>query len=263
MNREKTSSSAALREALLTFWGEQLRIEETRDGLLAAMPLMDAAGWQVVLRAEPATPGKWLLSDGGKTLGLLDDAGKNPTATGTREAIGALARFYGFEREGLELQKVVAYPFDACEVQVFAEGLAAVSHLCPKVRHRVAVNPLHRMEERMSTYFYRRSWTPKRHHKLSGKVEAEITVDFYVDDTARPLALQPVGRQQKLRAYMEQWGWRWTDLGRAHPDLLKVMVFDRDNQDWDDGSLKIGEQVCDVFVPYQEAEAAMDAALSA
>jgi len=87
-------------------------------------------------------------------------------------------------------------------------------------------------------------------------------VEFYIEG-ARSLALQTVSRSHQLRPYMEQWAWRWTDLRRAHPNLLEVMVFDPDNQAWDAETLRLGEQVCDIFVPYYEAESALDAGLAA
>lgn len=48
---------------------------------------------------------------------------------------------------------------------------------------------------------------------------------------------------------------------KAHPNLVKAMVFDPDNQKWDAASLRIGEKACDVFTPYTEADEALDAAL--
>lgn len=246
-----------LRDALSGFWNEQLRIEAEGRGLALAMPLMDSSGWQVVLHLEPLTPTAWRLSDKGATLGGLDDAGKSPDGTKMKKIIEAQGRLYGFERNGLALERSVRFPFDPAEIQIFAEGLVALSHLCPKLGREVAINPLRRMEDSIQSYLYGREWNPLRHHKLAGEVEPEIVVDFYVEGR-RPLALQPVGRQNQLRSYMEQWGWRWTDLGRAHPTLIKAMVYDPDNQEWDTASMRIGEKACDVFVPYSEVAAALD-----
>ncbi|MFT5108353.1 MAG: hypothetical protein ACI9UA_003997 [Pseudoalteromonas tetraodonis] len=257
-----TSEKKHLRDVLTAFWDEQFRIEETASGLAAAMPLMNASGWQVVVHLEPVTPGYWLINDQGETLGGLDDAGKNPDTGKVRESVEAQCRFYGLQRDGLTLQKAIRYPFDPVEIQIFAEGLVALSHLPPKRQAEVVVNPLHRMEASVQGYFDRKSWTPIRRHKLRGQVEREIVVDFYSEER-RPLAVQPVGRNRQLRGYMEQWGWRWTDLGREHPDLIKAMVFDPDNQEWDLASQKIGEKVCDVFVPYTEVDEALDSALAA
>ena len=192
----------------------------------------------------------------------MDDAGKNLNATATRETIEAQARFYGFERNGLILQKAVRFPFDPVEIQVFADGLVALTHLAPKRQVSVSKSAAYRMEERIGNYFYRHHWEPIRHHKLAGKVESEIVVDYYLE-RKRPLALQPIGRSHQLRPYMEQWAWRWTDLKSAHPDLLKAMVFDPDAQAWDPVSRRIGEMVCDIFVPYYEADEALDGALVA
>lgn len=55
--------------------------------------------------------------------------------------------------------------------------------------------------------------------------------------------------------YMEQWGFRWHDLRRRHPKLLRAMVYDPDTQEWDETSLKLGREVCDLFCPYYETAA--------
>ncbi|MBX3178540.1 MAG: hypothetical protein KF886_14355 [Candidatus Hydrogenedentes bacterium] len=251
-----------LRDGLTSFWGEQLQIEPEGQGLAVAMPLMDSSGWQVVVHLAPLTPTQWLLSDQGATLGMLDDAGKHPEGKGLREVVASQGRVYGFERDGLVLQRTVRFPFDPAEIQIFAEGLAALSHLCPKRKGVVTTHAAQRIADRISRYFYDKQWTPKRHHKLAGVVETAIEVDFYWEG-ARPLALQPVGRTRHLRSYMEQWGWRWTDLKNAHPDLVKAMVFDPDAQQWDTDSMRIGEEVCDIFVPVYETEEALDGMLAA
>lgn len=250
-----------LREALTSFWDGQLQIEPEGRGLAVAMPLMDSSGWQVVVHLVPFTPGQWILSDQGATLGMIDDAGKDPDGKGLREAVASQGRLYGFERDGLVLQRTVRFPFDPAEIQIFAEGLVALSHLCPKRKDTVGNHTSQRIEERISRYFYDRQWTPKRHHKLAGVVETAIEVDFYLEGV-RPLALQPVGRPRHLRNYMEQWGWRWTDLKNAHPDLIKMMVFDPDSQHWDNDSMRIGEEVCDIFVPVYESEEALNGLLA-
>lgn len=250
-----------LRDALTTFWDGQLQIESEGHGLAVAMPLMDSSGWQVVVHLAPFTPGQWILSDQGATLGMLDNSGKGPDGKGLREAVASHGRIYGFERDGLVLQRTVRFPFDPAEIQIFAEGLVALSHLCPKRTGAVGANVSKRIEDRISRYFYDKQWTPKRHHKLAGVVETAIEVDFYLEGV-RPLALQPVGRPRHLRNYMEQWGWRWTDLKNANPNLIKAMIFDPDLQHWDDDSMRIGEEVCDIFVPVYESEEALDGLLA-
>lgn len=262
------STQDLLRDAFTAFWGEQLTIEPEGKGLAVAMPLMDATGWQVVLHLEPLTGTHWAVGDRGATLGMLDDAGKNLDAGKFRDIIDAQCRFYGFERDGLVLSRTVRFPFDAAEIQIFAEGLVALSHLVPKTKKDVTINTLPRMEDRISSYFHRRQWHPERRRKLSGKVESDIVVEYYWEGLStalnpRPIALQPVGRTAGLKDYMEKWAWRWTDLKNANPKLIKAMVFDPDAQAWDRESRNIGEQVCDIFVPIFEAEEALDKELVA
>ena len=222
----------------------------------------DSRGWQIELHLMPITATKWLVSDCGRTLGLLDDAGKSIAAAATKDWVDTQARFYGFKREGLVLQKVTPYPFDPVDLQVFAEGIAALTHAAPRQQAVAALNTARVIEDRIGNYFYRRHREPKRNFKLNGSIESAIAVDYYLEDK-RPLALQAVSRSSNLRPYMEQWAWRWTDLRNAHPNLIEAMVFDPDNQAWDNEALKLGERVCDIFVPYYEAEDALDARLVA
>jgi len=249
-----------LRNSLLQFLGDNLSIETADEGFRICMPLMDARGWQIQVQMLPLTPGKWLLCDGGETLGSLETEDINIKSGKGEEKVGNQCRFYEIERNGLKLHKVINWPADPTEIQIYAEALVAISHLRPKTQAQVAINVDRLIEDKVSQYFYGRSLTPLRRHKLKGETEDNIVVDYYLE-RPHPLALQPVFRSRNLRGYMEQWGWRWMDLNESTPELIKVMVFDPDNQVWDRGSLRIGEKACDVFVPYAEAAAALDAAL--
>lgn len=239
-----------LKDTFQSFWNRNLRIESVRDGFVIAPPVMDANGWQIVLHLESLTPGKWRLSDRGKTL----SHGLPGGAKGFKDRLEDLGRFYRLEREGLEFFKIVPEPLDAVEIQVFAEGLVAVSHV---VRHSLeqmkSPGASSLVEDRVSSFFHSRRIDAMRDYKLQGKVETEIMVDFFVPNE-RPLAVEVVKRARKLRPYMEQWGWRWSDLKNGNPDLVRAMVFDPDSQQWDESALRIGREVCELFIPYTETE---------
>src|SRR5690606_34212647 len=117
-----TTTIHQLRASFQRFWDSQLQIEPTSGGLVLALPVMDADGWQVTVHLEPVASGKWRLTDHGKTL----SHGLPSGAKGFKERLSELAEVYRFQREGLELVKMIAEPFDPVEIQVFAEGLAAV-----------------------------------------------------------------------------------------------------------------------------------------
>ncbi len=51
---------------------------------------------------------------------------------------------------------------------------------------------------------------------------------------------------------MEQWGFRWIDAKEADPQLVRGMIYDPDNQTWDEESLDIGRAHCEIFRPYFE-----------
>jgi hypothetical protein len=252
-----------LRDRFNAFWHEHFQIEERPDGLALALPLMDANGWQIQLRLRKLSKTQWLATDQGQTLSLLEDSGKFADKGEMAKILAAQSKLYGYSRDGLELVRTIRFPFDPVEIQIFAEGLASLSHLIPKRKRDVVKSSFYRVEQQMDTYFRQRSWEPKRKHEITGQLESKVVVDFYLDQSPRALALQPVSRSKNLKDYMEQWGFRWRDLADAQPDLVKAMIFDPDSQEWDRQSLRIGEAVCDVFVPYTEADEALDRILVA
>lgn len=243
----------SLRKAFGEFWDDQLRIEETPQGLVLALPMMLSDGWQVVLHLEKLTPTKWLLSDNGEILGKLSESGVNFQQGKLLSVLEAQSRFYGFEQNGLQLQRVVDFPFNPADMQIFAEALVGLSHLLPKVFKEIKISTERLIEDRVSSFFYNHKLEPKRRYKLEGLVEKEIVVEYYLENNFR-LALQPVHRSANLLPFMERWGWRWTDLRHKDPEIKRAMLFDPDNQDWDEASLNIGDSVCDIFVPYTETE---------
>lgn len=259
---DKTQLIKTLRTSFAEFWQEQLQVEPVSDALAVSPPLLYADGWQVTVYLEPLTPTQWRITDRGATLGKLIDAGLHPEQGKLAKEVKEQSSFYGFDRDGLQVEKILRFPFDVAEIQIFAEGLVALSHLSPKVPKEILPQTERMIEERISAFFYNRHLTPLRRHKLAGLVETEITVDFYLEGPS-PLALQPVNRTRNLLPYMEQWGWRWTDLKNRHPDMIRAMVYDPDNQQWDEASLNIGKQVCDVFTPYSDTDEALSAVLTA
>jgi len=62
----------------------------------------------------------------------------------------------------------------------------------------------------------------------------------------------------RVKDYMERWAWRWTDLKKQNPELLSAMVYNPDLQDWDNTSLKIGQEVCDLFCPCYDRDQIKD-----
>jgi hypothetical protein len=62
-------------QTMQTFWREQVEAAYTRDGIALTLPLMYPDGWQVTVHITTTTPGRARLSDYGKTLGSLVEAG--------------------------------------------------------------------------------------------------------------------------------------------------------------------------------------------
>jgi hypothetical protein len=232
------------------FWREQVETAETRDGLALTLPLMYPDGWQVSVFLSATTPGRVQISDQGKTLGTLQAAGMNLEAKATGALLDERLKTFELHRDGLLLTKDLHVPLQGVDVQLFAEALVSIAHLI--YRHEPATETENAADKAISRFFGGRGLHPLRNVALRGKVESEIRLDYYLE-AKRPLGLEVIRRRGNIRDYIEQWAWRWTDLHAAHPKLIRAMVYDSSVQDITPTIRRIGESVCEVFCPYDEA----------
>ncbi len=239
------------RATLTRFWGETLTIEPAKDGAVLALPLMFPDGLQVVVRVTPVSATAALISDGGETLGRLTGEGLNLEATAIGELLVERLAAFEIQRDGWELRKVIALPVEGVDIQIFAEALVSVAHLIYRHEPEPAAEAI--AERTVSKFFAERKLVPRRNFPLEGLLERRIAIDYFLEQ-GEGLAVQVVGRRNQLLPYMEQWGWRWTDLRSRHPGLVRAMVYDPENQPWDETALSIGRSVCEVFCPYFETE---------
>ena len=83
--------------------------------------------------------------------------------------------------------------------------------------------------------------------------ERGVRVDYLVRP-GRLVAFQLLRRKGRVTAYMEQWGYRWNDLTKMNSNLMSAMLFDPAVQEIDRESQAIGEDVCELFCPYNETD---------
>ena len=243
-----------------TFWREQVEVAPTRDGIALTLPLMYPDGWQVTVFLAALTPGWVRLSDHGKTLGALIEAGMNLDAkhSNTATLLDERVKMFELQSDGTVLSKNARLPLQGVDVQLFAEALVSIAHLI--YRHEPVPAQENAAEKAVARVFSARHVTPRRNAELEGVLERRIRVDYLVE-ARRPLAVQVVSRRENLLAYMEQWAFRWSDLRKRDDRLLAAMVYDPESQAWDDTALRIGGEVCDCFCRYDETES-LNAALT-
>jgi hypothetical protein len=246
---EITLTPDLLRENLHAFWRGSLEIAATPGGLEMAVPQSYPDGWQIVLRLEPVTPTTAQLSDSGKTLWQLAQTGQNIDAEITALRLRELIEAYQLQRDGWNLFRFIAWPPSGAEIHLFTEALVSIAHL--SYLHEPAAKTLNIARETVEKVFRERAVAVKTNHRLEGKIEKRIVVDYFASPY-RPLAVQVLGRRGPITSTMEQWGFRWRDLHDAHPSLLRVMLYDPAVQDVDGTAAAIGESVCDFFGPYHE-----------
>lgn len=246
-----------LRSAMERFWNEQLNVEQSGDGLVAALPIMYPDGWQITVNIEPFAPAQAMITDKGRTLMMLDRAGLNldTRAKNNHAMFEEKKKVFDLDQHGFELRKLVKLPLDGLDVQLFAESLVSISHMVYRAESRsVQENTVKKSLQRTFDAYHLH---PKQDVDLIGNVESKIHIDFLFEKE-RQLAMKSVDIHDRVKDYMERWAWRWTDLKKQNPELLSAMIYNPDLQDWDNTSLKIGQEVCDLFCPSHDRDQIKD-----
>ncbi len=249
MATNKLLSSTNLRGLLTSFWDEVLEIESTAKSLLFTMPASYPDGWQVVLELSQKTPKGFRLSDRGKTLSWLTGQGQNIETDAMKHHRQRLCAEHFLKEEYGVLYRWLELPLDATDIQVFAEGLVAISRLEILNEHRAAEEDV--ADSTVQRIFSDAGLSPKRKHGLHITKEREVFVDYFVKQR-RPLALQILRTKTDFPGTMEKWGFRWKELKSNYSGLAPVMLYDRDTQIIDSYSRHIGESECELFCGYDE-----------
>lgn len=244
-----TLSSTDLRALLTSFWNEALEIESTPRGLLFTMPACYPDGWQVVLELSQLTPRGLRLCDRGKTLSWLIGQGQNISTDAMKRHLQRLYAEHSLTEENGVLFRWLELPLDPRDIQVFAEGLVAVSRLDILNDHRIA-------EEDVADTVVRRILSDaglkaKRKHLLYVTRDRTIAVDYFIEQR-RPSVIQILRSKSDILGTMEKWGFRWHELKSNYAGLAPIMLYDRDSQLIDPYSRHIGETECALFCGYDE-----------
>ncbi len=235
------------------FWNEQLTIEQVGSGLVAALPLMYPDGMQVTVNIEPFAAAQAVITDRGRTLMRLENEGLNLESRSRHNhaLLEEKKKVFELDQDGYELRRLIKLPLNGIDVQLFAESLVSISHLIYRAEARGVQE--HVVRNALQRTFKTKHLTPKENAHLPGRIGDRIPIDFLFEGK-QSLAMKTIDVHGRVREQMEQWGWRWTDLDNGNPDILRAMVYNPDQQEWDDTSLKIGREVCDLFCPYYETD---------
>src|ERR1700730_9234688 len=248
------------KSALTRFWTDTLRVEPAREGVTLALPLLYPDGLQVTISLQPVTEATAVLTDRGETLANLANSGLNLEATVVEQLLCDRLQIFDLQRDGLILQKQIRLPVDGLDIHLFGEALVSLAHLI--FRHEPETAEENLADRTVQRIFAERHLTPRRNALLEGQVEKQIQIHYYLEGR-RGLALEVISRKHHLLPYIERWGWRWNDLRKRHPHLIRAMVYDPDNQSWESTALAIGRSVCEVFCPYFEQEVIQKAIVDA
>lgn len=251
MSGNDTLSQSNLRELLTSFWDETLEIELSPRGLSFTMPATYPDGWQVVLTLSQKTPKGFLLSDRGKTLAWLQGQGQNIGTDAMKSHLHRLCDDHYLTEEKGILFRWLETPLDPTDLQVFAEGLVAISRLEILNDHRIIEENI--ADTTVRRIFHDADLHPQLNHKLSITKERKVSVDYYLEQP-HPIAVQLLKSKTDLSGTMEKWGFRWHELKKAYHGLAPIMLYDRDSQIIDSYSRHIGETECKLFCGYDETD---------
>jgi hypothetical protein len=239
----------ACQETLARFWTEQLRVEQTKEGLLLALPLLYPDGIQVTLAIKSISPSQAILTDLGQTVARLECSGIDLKLQKNEEILQDKLKIFEILQNGLELQKAIRLPLDGIDIHLFGEALVSIAHLI--YRHELAVPRVQHVYNAVRGLLVEQKYDflELDQASIAGEVEQIIRVDFLIRDR-RAIACKTVERRGRMREYMEQWGYRWVDAKNHNQKLSRAMFYDPDNQQWDEESIHIGKNVCEIFLPY-------------
>jgi hypothetical protein len=158
---------------------------------------------------------------------------------------------FELKSDGAVISKDVRLPLQGVDVQIFAEALVSIAHLV--YRHEPASLLENPADKVVRQVFAARKVQPRRNAEVQGHLLKFTRIDYLVE-AKRSVAVQVVNRRENLLDYMERWAFRWDDLKKHNHRLLTGMVYNPENQDWDETSLRIGSEVCDVFCRYDEVQ---------
>ncbi len=249
-------SPDVLRASMAEFWNDQLAVEtDGGRGLIAALPLMYPDGWQIIVHIEPFSATHVMITDKGHTLQKLQQEGLHIDARSqqTFSLLEERKKAFELEQKGYELCRLIPFPIQGLDVQLFAESIVSISHLVYRCEPRAVQYDV--VHQSLQLTFQNANLHPKTGHVIAGRVESAIRVDYWFENQNQ-LAMKcvEIKERSRLRDYMERWAWRWTDLRNGNPDIRTAMIYDPDGQNWDDVSLAIGNDVCDLFAPVYERD---------
>jgi hypothetical protein len=259
MSAATTLTTSDLRGLLTSFWNEAVEIEPFGEGLVFTMPASYPDGWQVILELCEKTPAKFHLNDRGKTLGWLTAQGQNLETETMKHHLHRLCCEHSLQMENGILSRWLESPLDAADIQVFTEGLVAISRLEILNEHRVA-------EEDVADTIVRRVLSDvgleaKHRHKLNITKDRTVSVDYFIEQRL-PSAIQILRTKSDIPGTMEKWGFRWHELKNNYAGLVPIMLYDRNSLTVDPYSRHIGETECSLFCGYDETDRLHEALVS-
>jgi len=88
-------------------------------------------GWQIIVHIEPFSATHVMITDKGHTLKKLQQEGLHIDAQSqqTYSLLEERKKAFELEQQGYELRRLIPFPIQGLDVQLFAESLVSISHL--------------------------------------------------------------------------------------------------------------------------------------
>lgn len=197
----------------------------------------------------------WRLSDNGTVLGLLKDMGVSGRVSEAH--VQAQAKLHDIAVENGALVKLKTGPFSAVELQLYGEGLQALSFLAYRAE------PIHEAlgiaRRSFDALIRARGYRVRASHTLPGRLRSTIDFDQVVEG-GRLCACKVFEIQSELTRNLDAWAFRLHDVKDRDPNVSTVLIYNQDAGRWTEENAAFGSRIADHFLSYTDTDR-IDAAL--
>ncbi len=215
-----------LKLSLLRFYDEQLQCNRTAEGIHIAYPLLLPNGWQVSFSIyENETMVSYELSDNGLIHNYLENYFSHLPKI-SKTIIKQKCEFYGMELlENGIFRKIMTNKIVPAEIQLFAEGLLAVSYLIYRYEKRSRMN--NEPFETVREIFIQNSFSIETNIDLCGKHYKKIHADFKHGNSV----LRVINNKDPLSS-LQITAFQFNDYKLANTKARRILIYNPD-QNWD------------------------------
>ena len=250
----------ALLGGVLAALAHDARVKPMSDGCAIVLPLETTSGHAIEIRATNFGSHHVVLSDRGRTISELIALGCDPDVPSRVDRLTGLLGRFGISRSEGELLLLVETGDLPRRVLDFAMALKSIADL--SLLHRVSRHAPYHLNLAIRSVLAQMDlqFAEGRDAQVQGTVEVHRLDFLGWTKLQRQFAVGVVGGATRQSA--EAWAFRFSDMAGASPNLLRIAVYD-DDDEWKDRNLRILMSAPDVTIPGSEVQSQLRDRLAA